>query len=108
MAPDPSQTELDELTRGDLARLADGSMQGYGRAQAEARLAGSPALRAALERQRVGAAALRGLDLHAPASLRTRLAAAASTPDKPGRHRRFALAGALAGAVAAAALAAVL
>jgi hypothetical protein len=108
MDRDPSQTELDERTRRDLARLADGSLEGNPRAELEGRLAGSPALRAALERQRAGVAALRGLDLEAPASLRSRIAAEAETPARGARHRRLALGGALAGAVAAALLTAVL
>jgi len=108
MDRDPSQSEIDEVTRRDLTRFADGSLQGHARAELEVRLGDSPGLRAALERQRVGAAALRGLDLRAPASLRTRLAAAAGTPARRGRRRRFTFAGALAGAAAAAALAAAL
>jgi hypothetical protein len=114
MERDPSHTELDEATGRDLARLADGSLEGYARAAIEARLAGSPPLRAALERQRAGAAALRGLEVEAPASLRARIAAdtpgaSAGAARRPRRGaRRLALGGALAGAVAAAALAAVL
>jgi anti-sigma factor RsiW len=108
MERDHSKTQFDEQTRRDLARLADGSLEGYRRAELEARLAGSPALRAALERQRTGAAALRGLDLDAPISLRTRLAAQAAAPARHGwRRRRLALGGALAAATAAAALLAV-
>jgi anti-sigma factor RsiW len=107
MDRDPSTTELDERTRRDLARLADGSLSGYDRAELEARLGGSPGLRAAFVRQRAGAAALRGLNLKAPASLRARIAVEAATSSRVRRPRRLALAGALA-AVAAAALAAVL
>jgi hypothetical protein len=108
MERDPSKTQFDEQTRRDLARLADGSLEGYRRAELEARLAGSPALRAALERQRTGAAVLRGLDLDAPISLRTRLAAQVAAPARHGRRRRrLALGGALAAATAAAALLAV-
>jgi hypothetical protein len=99
--------DLDERTRRDLARLADGSLDGYARAGLEARLASSPALRVALERQRAGASALRGLTIEAPASLRARIAAEAAVPPRRSRVRRLALSGALAGAVAAAALAAV-
>ena len=114
MERDPSQRELDEATRRDLARLADGSLEGRPRARLEARLAGSVSLRAAFERQRAGAAALRGLELEAPASLRARIAAqTASTSDRSPRRprpraRRLALGGGLAGAVGAAALAAAL
>jgi hypothetical protein len=107
MDRDPADNGLDERTRRDLARLADGSLDGHPRAELEARLAGSPALRAALARQRSAAIALRRLNLEAPASLRARIAETA-TPPRPARRRRLALGGALAGAVAAAALAAVL
>ena len=114
MARDPTQRELDEATRQDLARLADGSLEGHPRAELVTRLVGSAPLRAALERQRAGGAALRGLELEAPASLRARIAAqTTSAPERPARRpgrrpRRLALGGGLAGAVAAAALAAVL
>jgi hypothetical protein len=107
MDHDPTKNGLDESTRRDLARLADASLDGYPRAELEARLAGSPALRAALERQVAGAVALRGLNLEAPASLRTRIAAETAAPPRRAR-RRIALGGALAGALAAVALAAVL
>ncbi len=106
MDRDPSTRELDERTRRDLAQLADGSLGGYDRAELEARLGGSPSLRAVFERQRAGATALRGLNLEAPASLRARIAAEAATSSRVRRPRRLALAGALA-AVAAAALAVV-
>jgi hypothetical protein len=108
MDRDPSQTELDERTRRDLARLGDGSLEGHQRAELEARLAGSLALRAALERQLAGFAALRGLDLEAPASLRSRITAQAATPARRAHCRRIAIGGAVAGAVAAAVLAALL
>jgi anti-sigma factor RsiW len=108
MERDPSQPELDEATRQDLTRLADDSLEGNPRAELEDRLATSPTLRAAFERQRAGAAALRGLSLEAPASLRAGIAAETATaPRRSRRTRRFALAGALA-AVAAAALAVVI
>ena len=113
MDPHPSQAQLDERTRRDLTRLADGSLEDHPRARLEARLAGNPSLRAALERQRAGAAAVRGLDLAAPASLRARIASAGASatreaPSPPRRRMpRLALGAGLAGALAAAALAAV-
>jgi hypothetical protein len=107
MDRDPVKNGLDERTRRDLVRLADGSLHGYPRAELEARLAGSPVLRAALERQRAGAAALRDLLLEAPATLRSRIAAENVAPPRR-RRGRLAIAGAVAGAAAAAALAAVL
>src|SRR5215510_10352813 len=87
MDRDPSQRELDEGTRRDLTRLADGSLEEYPRAQLEARLDASPALRAALERQRMGAATVRGLDLEAPASLRARIESAAASTRRGGARR---------------------
>lgn len=114
MEPNPSQRKLDEDTRRDLARLADGSLEGHPRTELEIRLTGSASLRAALERQRAGAAALRGLELDAPGSLRARIVAqTASTSNGAARSRwlgarRLALGGGLAGAVAVTALAVVL
>jgi hypothetical protein len=107
MSPDNGHQEIDERTIRQLAQLADGSLQGWDRAELEAAVASSPALRAALDRQRVAATALRRLDLQASPALRERIATA-TPPRRLARRRRFALAGALAGAVAAAALAAVL
>jgi anti-sigma factor RsiW len=104
----PSHREPDERTRRDLARLADGSLEGYPRAELEARLSGSVALRAALERQRAGAAALHGLSIEAPASLRAGIATRAEARPRGAGRRPLALGGALAGAVAAVVLAAVL
>jgi hypothetical protein len=109
MSPENGHEELDEATIRQLAQLADGSLQGWERAELEARVAYSPTLRAALHRQRAAATTLRGLDLQASPALRERIATAtASAPRRRTRRRRFAVAGALAGAVAAAALAAVL
>src|SRR5689334_12014729 len=99
MDRDPANNGLDEHTRQDLARLAHGSLEGYARAELEARLAGSPKLRSALERQRAGAAALRGISLEAPAALRTRIAAKATAPSRPKHRRRLVLGGAVAGAL---------
>jgi hypothetical protein len=108
MSPENGHPELDEQTLRQLAQLADGSLQGWDRAELEARVASSPTLQEALDRQRAATTALRGLDLQASPALRNRIAATASPPRRPPRRRRFAIAGALAGAVAAAALAAVL
>jgi hypothetical protein len=108
MNGDRSHRELDERTRREMASLADGSLEGRPRAELEARIAGSPTLRAAFERQRTGAAALRGLNLQAPASLRARLVAEAPAHSRGTARRRLALGGGLAGAAAAAVLAVVL
>jgi hypothetical protein len=103
--PDGQFSEQDQR---DLVALADGKLQGRRLESLEARVAESPALSAALDRQRVGLAARRGLDLAAPAGLRARIGVERRTPSAPVRRRRLAIGGALAGAVAAVALAAVL
>jgi len=103
----PKPGELDEQTRRALASLSDGSLQGYERIDLDARLATSPTLRAALERQRAGAAALRSVDLVAPAELRARVARARASA-RPSRRRRLTIAGPFAAAAAAAALVAIL
>jgi hypothetical protein len=108
MSPNPKHDELDEATLRRLAQLADGSLQGRQRDELEARVAGSPLLSAALERQRAGARALRGLDLQASPGLRERITTQEISAARPRGRRRLAIAGAMAGAVAAAALAAVL
>jgi hypothetical protein len=108
MSPEPAEQKFDESTLRQLAQLADGTLQGFDRAELEARIAHSPALRAALERQRSAAGALRGLDLSAGPGLRASINAQAAVPARSRRRRRVAIAGALAGAVTAVALAAVL
>jgi anti-sigma factor RsiW len=102
MNGDRSHRDLNERTRGDLASLADGSLKDSPRAELEARVAASPTLRAAFERQRAGAAALRGLSLEAPMSLRTQIATESEVSPRRVRRARFAVGGALAGAAAAA------
>jgi hypothetical protein len=101
-------TPPDERTERELAALADGSLQGARREALEARVAASPALRAALERQRSALAALRGLDLPAPHGLRQRIEAERRGPSGAVRRRRLAIGGALAGVAATIALTAVL
>ena len=101
MNGDRSQRDLNERTRGDLASLADDSLKGSPRAELEARLAASPTLRAAFERQRAGAAALRGLSLEAPMSLRARIATESEISPRRARRARIAVGGALAGAATA-------
>ena len=109
MSGDNSHNEpLDERTQRELAALADGSLSGARREALEARVAASPDLRLALERQRSARGALRGLDLPAPAGLRQRIESERARPSAPVRRRRLAIGGALAGAAAAIALAAVL
>jgi hypothetical protein len=105
---DNPQEAISDQDERDLAALADGSLSGRRRAAVEARVAESPALRAALERQRAGLTALRGLDLAAPAGLRRRLDAERRSPSRTVRRRRLQIFGGLAGAAAAAALVAAL
>jgi hypothetical protein len=104
MNRDPGNHELDEATLRQLAQLADGSLQGRARSELEARVADSPTLHAALERQRTAVTAMRGIDVPAPAGLRRRIEAERSRPSAPVRRRRLAFGGALAGAAAAIAL----
>jgi hypothetical protein len=108
MSRDHAQNELDERTLRQLAQLADGSLQGAARAELEARVASSPSLSAALERQRSAATALRGLGVAAPTGLRRRIELERSRPSASVRTRRLAFGAALAGAAAAIALALVL
>jgi hypothetical protein len=103
-----SDSELPEGLERDLARLADGSLQGRARARLEAQVARSPELRAALDRQRAGIAAVRSLDIPAPERLRSRVESELAAPTRRQRRRRFAIGGALAGAAAATALVAAL
>jgi hypothetical protein len=108
MSLEPPHQELDETAMRRLAQLADGSLRGWERAEFEAEVAHSPTLRAALERQRAGASALRGLDLQASPGLRARVESERTPSSRPARRPRLRVAGALAGAVAVAALAAIL
>jgi hypothetical protein len=102
------ESELSERDQRDLVALADGTIETRRREELEARVAASPELRAALERQRAGLAALRSLDIPAPLTLRERIEAERGSPSRRVRRRRFAIGGALAGAAAALALTAVL
>ena len=105
MNGDPSHNEIDERTERELAALADGRLDQPQRDALEARIASSPALAAALERQRTGLAALRALEpAGAPLALRERIEAERASPSRPVRKRRLQAFGALAGAAAAAAL----
>src|ERR687897_211549 len=106
--PGSGNEELDERTRRELAQLADGTLSGAKRDALEERIRTSPALAAALERQRTAVAALRGLEVTAPAGLRERIEAERRRPRATLRRRRFALAGGLAAAAATTALAAAL
>ena len=107
MSGDSAHNELDERTLRGLASLADGTLQGYERVELEARLASSPRLREALERQRSAVAATRGLVIPAPEGLRRRIEAERpqSRSRTALRGRRLAFGGALAGTAAAIVLA---
>jgi hypothetical protein len=103
----PSENPLDERTERELTQLADGALGVNERGALEDRIAASPALAAAFERQQTAGAALRGLDLAAPAGLRARIEAEGRRPAARVRRRRLSIAGGLAAAAAAAALLAV-
>lgn len=95
-----SPDSLSERDRRELAALADGSLTGRRRRAAEERIAGSPELRAGLERQRRAVAALTGAEVAVPASLRARVRGAIEEPPK-GRTPWLAWAGGAAVAIAA-------
>jgi hypothetical protein len=105
---DPGAEGLTDRRLGDLAALADGSLGGRRRSEIEAMVEASPELRAALDRQRTAAAALRGLDLPAPLALRERIEAERSSPGRSLRRRRLGAMGGIAAAACAALLVAVL
>jgi hypothetical protein len=96
--------EIPERTKRQLVRLADGSLQGRARTALEQKVAASPTLRAALERQRAAVGALRGLEVQTPVGLRARLQAQGATPKTLVRRPRLAFGGALAAAAVAAVL----
>jgi anti-sigma factor RsiW len=100
----PTDRELAELSA-----LADGTLEPSRRAQVEARIAASPELSAAYERERrllVAIAHARSTD-RAPAALRARVEAERPSPRTAAR-RRIVYGGGFAGALAAIALALVL
>ena len=102
--PEPSDIPTEDELR-DLTALADGRLPRRRAAALEPRIAESPALRRALERQRHAVAALAAVDVSAPAGLRARLAAAEPARERGGRSWfGWAVAGATALAVAAVAI----
>jgi anti-sigma factor RsiW len=105
MTQHPSEEPLDERTERELTQLADGTLGGADRGALETRIAASPELAAAFERQQWARGALRGLDLAAPAGLRARIEAEGERPAPRVRRRRLSIAGGLAAAAAAALLA---
>ena len=86
----------------ELTALADGSLDSSALLQHVAR---SPELRAELEAQSRAVAALRTVELVAPAGLRVRIEAERDRARTPRRRRRLALGGCVAAGLAAAALA---
>src|SRR4051812_47453616 len=74
MSEDMTSGQPDNLSDeqlAELARLADGTLPADRRAEAEARVAASPQLRSALQRQAVALEALRGTtEIGAPGRLR--------------------------------------
>src|SRR4051794_8422440 len=103
-----SEEHLSDRDRADLARLADGILSPRRRAKVEARVADSPELRAALERQRRAVGLVRGAGGAMPAGLRARLEAARRETAPRARRWRIGLGAGLATAAAATALALVL
>ncbi len=89
----------------DIARLADGTLSAERARELEARVAGSPELRAMLDEQRVALTAVRGLSEPAPAGLRTRVEGARRRPAPAVRARRFGIAGGFVAVAAALAIA---
>lgn len=103
----------DDLTPeqlADLVRLADDTLEGTERAEAEARVAASPELARELAAQRKVVVAMReaARTEGAPARLRARIEAERKQTAPARRRRKFALSSSLAGALAAGALALVL
>jgi hypothetical protein len=91
----------DEVRDEELAALADGSLSSERQALLEERVAASPELQSALEEQRRAVAAVRGIDVEAPAGLRARVEAQRRARIRP---RRLALGVGFATAAAAAAV----
>lgn len=67
--------DTDKPTEAELAALADGSLSDERRAALEKRVAGSPELMEALDRQRIVVSAIREATGPAPARVRTKVAA---------------------------------
>jgi anti-sigma factor RsiW len=99
--PESTSDGLDERTLADLTRLADGTLQGSRRTALEARVAESPELAAALERQRVARSALGAISMPAPLALRTRIEHERTRPMGRVRRRRAGILGGLVGIAAA-------
>jgi hypothetical protein len=88
-----------EIRDEELAALADGSLPHDRAAEVEAHVAASPELQAALAEQRRAVAFVRGVDVEAPAALRSRVEAR-----RRPRTRRIALGAVFATAAVAAAV----
>jgi hypothetical protein len=98
------ENSLSDRERADLAAYADGSLPPARRAALEERLDAEPRLRALVDEQRRAVAAVRAIDVPAPAALRARLEAQRRDRRERPRRGRLALAGGLATSVAALAL----
>jgi hypothetical protein len=103
-----SHDEVPERTMRELTALADGTLSGRRREALEKEVEASPALAAALARQRSAVSAVRSVDFTAPASLRARLERERTAPSRAVRGRRLAFGGALAATAAVAILVALL
>jgi hypothetical protein len=109
MTSSTDQPELSGLEAAELSALADGTIDPARRAAVEARIAGSPELRALYERERGVVARLHEARVTDRAPARLRAAIEAQRPRTAVRVRRRAVyGGSLAGAIAAVVLALVL
>ena len=105
MAAEEPTSKISDRDLAELAALADGSLRGRRRRALEQRVAASPELESALERQREAIAALAVTrEVYASAGLRARVEAERRERAPAMRRQRFSLAGGVAMAGAAAAL----
>jgi anti-sigma factor RsiW len=99
---------LSEAELADLAAFADGSLPARRRAKVAAAVEESPKLKALVEAQRRALAAVREVDVSAPAGLRARVEAGMADSAPRARWRVPALVGGIAAAAAAVVLAVLL
>jgi anti-sigma factor RsiW len=99
---------LSDAEIAELAAFADGSLPARRRAKVAAAVERSPQMRALLDEQRAALAAVRAVDVPAPARLRSRVESSLPHPASRPRWRGLALPAGIAAATAAAVLLAVL
>jgi hypothetical protein len=108
MARETPDTPLGRGEHAELVAFADGRLGARRRAEVEARVAASPALKEALAGQRAAIAAARSADVMAPPALRARLHAMRRQAIPRRRRFRIAVGGVAAAAVTATAVVAAL